>query len=438
MVGCSGSAVNAGDRILVVGTTADYIEILRQKKPDRCLFLTSRIERNRAFEDLPGPEEECLFPPDAGPCDMIPALEDHLTSWRINLAGIVCYDCETMSTAAVLAQHFRLPYPSPETVENCRNKHRCKEIWSAAGIPCPRSAQFSSPGEATAFLQSTGGPVVLKPLRGSGSEWVFRCDTEKACGDAARHILDRIGRYGDRRMYGEEPWTAATSMAPVRATVEEYASGMEYSCDLLMDGPDARIIRLARKIPASGQSFGTTLAYEIPGSLPEALTHDELTRILERAARSLGIERAICMVDFIFRDGTPLLLEMTPRPGGDCLPFLILQASGFDILQASLDLALGRTVQIPGAGRWEHLIGLRLFADQPGIVAAMDIRLLERDPRVREVCVHRRPGHRVVLPPDDYDARLFGHAVFAPECMHDLEAECAELSRLLRIEWETP
>jgi biotin carboxylase len=436
MRGCGGDAVNAGDRILVVGATADYIEILRREQPGSCLFLTSESERRKAFEDPPAPEEECLFPPDAGAGGMIPALEDHLARRRMTLAGIVCYDCEFMSAAAVLGGHFRMPYPSPETIANCRDKRRCKEIWSASGIPCPRSATFSTPGEAAAFFRSSGGPVVLKPLTGSGGEWVFRCDTEKDCGEKAGLILDNIGRYGDRRMYRDETGAAAGSGAPVRAAAEEHVSGTEYSCDLLVDGADTRMIRLARKIPAPGRSFGATLAYELPGALPEALTPSELTGILGKAAAALGIERAICMVDFILRDGTPLLIEMTPRPGGDCLPFLIRQSSGFDILQASLDLALGRTVRIPEATRWEHLLGLRLFADRPGIVAALDIRLLERDPRVREVCVNRRPGHRVVLPPDDYDSRVVGHAVFAPEHMRDAETECSDLSKLLRIEWE--
>jgi len=224
----------------------------------------------------------------------------------------------------------------------------------------------------------------------------------------------------------------------VRATVEEYVSGMEYSCDLLVNWFDARMIRLARKIPALDQSFGTTLAYEVQGNLPKDVKLSELTTILERAARAIGIKQAICMVDFIISDGLPMLIEMTPRPGGDCLPFLIRQASGFDIFQASLDLALGHTVQIPEASQWEHLLGLRLFADRSGIVATMDIRLLEQDPRVREICVNRRSGHRVILPPGDYDSRLIGHVIFAPEHGHDAEVECSELSKLLQIEWETP
>ena len=162
--GCRDSAVNTGDRILVVGTTADYINILRQRQPDRCLFLTSKVERKKAFEDQPSPGEECLFPSYAGVGNIITALEDHLIRWRMTPVGIVCYDCEFMSTTAAIGSHFRLPYPSIETVANCRNKHRCKEIWSDSGIPCPRSMQFSNPGEATAFFKSMGGPVVIKPL----------------------------------------------------------------------------------------------------------------------------------------------------------------------------------------------------------------------------------------------------------------------------------
>ncbi|MBI9091692.1 MAG: hypothetical protein JEZ12_20985 [Desulfobacterium sp.] len=43
------------------------------------------------------------------------------------------------------------------------------------------------------------------------------------------------------------------------------------------------------------------------------------------------------MVDFIIRNHQPVLIEMPPRPGGDCLPFLLLEAVDLDIIRLALD-----------------------------------------------------------------------------------------------------
>lgn len=51
------------DPVLVVGTTADYIDLIERKFPGRALFLTDPAERKRAsgYPD-PGREAEVLSP----------------------------------------------------------------------------------------------------------------------------------------------------------------------------------------------------------------------------------------------------------------------------------------------------------------------------------------------------------------------------------------
>ena len=120
------------------------------------------------------------------------------------------------------------------------------------------------------------------------------------------------------------------------------------------------------------------------------------------------------MVDFIVREGKPYLLELTPRPGGDCLPWLIRQSSGLDMLGLTLDIAQGLEITLPAAESWESLVGLRLIAADAGVIKRIDGEPLRRDPRVREVHLKRRNGHRVVLPPKDYDSRILGHVIFKP------------------------
>jgi hypothetical protein len=142
------------------------------------------------------------------------------------------------------------------------------------------------------------------------------------------------------------------------------------------------------------------------------------------------------MVDFIVWQGQAYLLELTPRPGGDCLPWLIQQSCGLDMIGLALDMAQSRKFSMVPGQSWETLVGLRLFAQQGGMVKEIDQGDLRQDPRVQEVFIKRRPGHRVVLPPNDYDSRLLGHVIFRPTASTSLETECAELTSKLKVVME--
>ena len=147
---------------------------------------------------------------------------------------------------------------------------------------------------------------------------------------------------------------------------EEYVEGEEYSCDFLLDGDRVDIIRITRKIKAADRPFGTIRGYVLPASLPKRFVDILLPGALRAGARALGLTRCICMADFILRDGRIVFIEMTPRPGGDCLPFLLRRASGLDMLASPLTSAEGS--RLSAGYRAAPHIGLRVHADRAGVL----------------------------------------------------------------------
>ena len=102
-------------RVVVVGTTSDYIELIRRRYPHRALFLTDPGERARASEETPGAAEEILCDfTNAG--EVFTVLNDHLRRYALALDGVACFDCEYLSFAAVLAKGYGLPFASPFAV----------------------------------------------------------------------------------------------------------------------------------------------------------------------------------------------------------------------------------------------------------------------------------------------------------------------------------
>jgi biotin carboxylase len=421
--------------IVVVGTTSDYIDLIRRGHPGRAIFVTDPGERSKAHEPRPEMHEEilCNLQDSQG---VVAALETHLQQWNMQPAGIACFDCESLELAARIAIWFDLPFASPQAIGTCRNKFLSKKIWRANKLPCPAAEIIRSASQIPGLLEHFRLPAIMKPLTGSGSELVFKCDTVEDCRRALFTIQNRLADHPDNRMY--KPGKNGLSQMDSRReiVIENFIEGREYSCDIIVDIDRLQIIRTAEKLPAPDQTIGTTLAYMVPAQLPAELDHLLFERQLVSAAHTLGIERGLCMVDFIVNGRRPYLLELTPRPGGDCLFWLIRESCGLDMLGLALDFAAGIPIQLPVASEWKTLVGVRFFAKTAGTIRSVDTSSLERDSRIASFYLKARPDYRVTLPPEDYDSRILGHAVFEAHPNHPLLQQCLQIGNRLSVEME--
>ncbi|HSM75824.1 MAG TPA: ATP-grasp domain-containing protein [Desulfobacterales bacterium] len=419
-------------RVLVVGTTPDYIDWIRKSRVDDALFLTDPALRRRAREPAPAPEEEIL-------CDLSdqgrlhPALHAHTGRFGQQVVSVAAYDCESMAPAARLAAELGLPYPSRQAVRNCRDKHLSKTLWEAEGLCCPTSRLVRSPADAARFAGELGRPCVLKPLRGSGSELIFRCENAQACAAAFETIASGLRERRSHRLYG----AACPPDAP-EILAEEWIAGEEFSCDFRVEDGRATLIRLTPKILSETGPFGTARGYLLATAPPAAVGPDSLAQTLYRSAAALGLERAVCMLDFKIQDGRIVLLELAPRPGGDCLPFLLRRCWGLDILGGFLDFCAGRPMDFTPPAGARPCVGLRLHATRGGTIKRLDARLLAQDPRVREIHLARTPGEGVRMPPADYDSWLLGHVIFEPDPEPDPAVQCRRLAAKLVVEMVSP
>src|SRR3989339_1328354 len=224
-------------KILVTGTTPDYIQWIRHSCPGRALFITQPDLRQGAAEDPPGEEEEILVSlADKGL--VLETLLAHLKNRNQVLDAIFSFDCESMALASFIAGQLNLDYPSVDAIQNARDKHLSKQLWQARQIGCPRISPVDSVSEVIEFFHTTETGCVLKPFTGSGSELVFRCNTEPECRSAFEAIktglAHRTGNPLFKRMVSDG-WLMLA---------EEYMEGPEYSCDFIVENESVRIIRL--------------------------------------------------------------------------------------------------------------------------------------------------------------------------------------------------
>lgn len=416
--------MNTELQVLVVGTTADYIEWIRQVSPGRALFLTDYEIRNQAAEQVPQPAEEVL----SGLDDYAQARDDlllHLRRWNITLNGIACFDCESLELAAWLAREFSLPYPTVESIRLCRDKYASKVLWQRNSVKCPQVRLVQSPEGVFDFLQKLNAPCVIKPLTGSGSELVFNCMSKKDCEKWATILQKELKERKSLRLYSDATaWFLA----------EEFITGDEYSCDFVVRDDAVEVIRLTKKIHARNKPFGTINGYALCCYPPEDFPAADLEHTLYGGAKALGISHAICMVDFLVRDNEIVLLEMTPRPGGDCIPHLLRRSGILDSLVTALDFAQQKPLSYTRGQVNGQYVGLRLHAKRPGEILKFDIEQLQGDPRIREINLIRKAGHLVAMPPHDYESWYLGYVIFEPVQGIALENQCHDLSRRLVVE----
>lgn len=411
-------------KVLVVGTTSDYIDWIRTACPGSVVFLTDESARSKASEPVPHPGEELLCHL-AETETVLQLLRDFLLHWEIELEGIACFDCEYLLLTSIVAAELGLDYPSSQAVENCRDKYTCKVLWKERGIDCPDHRVIHSVEEAATFIAQHDGPCVLKPVSGSGSELTFRCHSKSDCKQAVSLFRERKpGGYDDG---------APVAGNTTKILAESWIRGKEYSCDFLIHEGRAEIIRFTAKISAPSAPFGTTLGYQLASPPPE-IASSAFTDKLSRAAEALGIRRAICMVDFIVGDRGVFFLEMTPRIGGDCLPHLIRRIYGVDMLKLAVDYSRGLMPDRSLVDDRSHGIGLRVFAHKNGILQSIDTSKLDGNPRIKEIHFTKKAGHRISLPPEDYESWLLGYIIFIPLVGVDIDFQCNEILDRIHME----
>jgi hypothetical protein len=228
----------------------------------------------------------------------------------------------------------------------------------------------------------------------------------------------------------------AMSCGSPNIIAEEFIKADEFSCDFLLKDNKATIIRITRKIPWKTGPFGTIRGYVLVDSLNNGVNPAGLSHYMAEASSALGLERSICMADFMVRGDEIILLEITPRPGGDCLPSLLLNAYNLDIFSLVLDFAQMKPCRIPRPKRKEQFVGLRIHAEHGGILRSIDTEEVSRDPRLREIYLPRKMGEIIRMPPEDYESFLLGHIIFTLQGKTDIENECNLLMNNILVEIE--
>lgn len=150
----------------------------------------------------------------------------------------------------------------------------------------------------------------------------------------------------------------------------------------------------------------------------------QLEDLVRRAVEAVGIELGATHTEVRLAEDGPALIEINARMAGGMIPELIRLATGTELLEQQLRVALGRSPE-PAAEPTRHAGIQFLLADREGELAGVDGADQARDiDGVDRVVVTARPGAAVRPPRDAYD-RL-GYVIAHGDSATQVTKTCAD------------
>lgn len=277
---------------------------------------------------------------------------------RVRAEAVTTTGSEVALTAtAQVAARVGLPfYANPETVRRCQDKDAMRAAYSAAGLAVPPFAACASLESARAFARAHSFPLVVKPARGWGQRGVARVESDD----------DLASSFEEARAH------SAGAGLPV-VVVEAWLTGREYSVNGWIEEGALVSYCVTERLTVPGRRpLGVMLAEAYPSGLSAA----EEARVIDEARRgaaALGHVRGPCYSQVALGDRGCVLFETAARLGGGFDADVTKLASGVNLYNRVLGVALGDAgLERQGAVGAVHGGAVAKFlVARPGVVRAV-------------------------------------------------------------------
>jgi biotin carboxylase len=330
------------------------------------------------------------------------------------VVGAFSYDETLVVTTAAITDLLGLRGLTSAGVDNCRNKHRTRQVLTAAGLVQPRYAVVQDAATARAAARSFGYPVILKPRGMGASIGVVRAGADDET-EAGFLIAEAASHAGSPSYEGG-------------VLVEEFLHGPEISVDGVVVGGAYEPMFVARK-RVGPEPFMEEIGHVVDAADP--LLHDaDIRRVLSTAHRALGVRDGITHTEVKLTPRGPAIVEVNARLGGDLIPYLGKLATGIDPAHVAVDVATGTSVRLePSASR---VVGIRFgYPHASGRVRSVHVPAEGEVPGLLDARAMVQPGTELLLPPDGYLAR-YAYVICAAEdvagCEEALDRAAARTS----------
>ena len=292
---------------------------------------------------------------------------DQLTTGVRNLAKAAggSVDCligileQLQEPLAVVRERLQIRGMGVAEARGFRDKARMKEILRARDLPCARHALCGTEGEALAFADDCGFPLVVKPPDGAGAKNTFRVDETSELRKALQTIRPTPQQ---------------------RVLLEEFIVGEEFSFDSVTCGGKHLFHSISRYYPTPLevlQSPWIQWCVHLPRDISGA-EFDPIRSAGPRALDELGMVTGMTHMEWFRRpDGSIAISEVAARPPGAQFTSLISYAHDKNFYRAWVQLMAEEKFEVPER---KYSVGAAFLRGQ-GMGRVVDVKGIEEAQR---------------------------------------------------------
>ncbi len=245
------------------------------------------------------------------------------------IAGVIAGDDAFVPLAEQVGYALGFDYARPADAECHHVKTAMKRRLVECGVSTPAFGVARDYVSALQLWEKFGRDSMVKMVDLSASFNIFRARTENELRDAYDTIVHN-------RRFVKVPFALATEVI-----IEEFVAGREITAEGYIQHDRIEILNYSHKIT---ENNFIVVGHYIPAQVGPA-EEVAMTGAVRQCVAALGLRNSVFHIEMHLRDGKPYIIECAARPPGQHTVDLITQCYGHDLMDISLNLAVGRRVE---------------------------------------------------------------------------------------------
>jgi biotin carboxylase len=299
--------------------------------------------------------------------------------------------------AARINEALGLGGESVATVELLLDKWRMRRHLAVTGLSPVASAVGRSAQDVQEFVRAHGLPIIVKPIRESGSLAVF-CISDRADVEAAAERFRSVdGQVATRELSGAESFD--------EFLMEEFLDGPEISVETLSFDGRHVIVAVTDKETEGFVEIG----HSQPSGCSSETLH-EVGRLVADFLDAVGLRNGPAHTEFKLTSRGPRIVESHNRTGGDGINELTEVAHDVDMERYALGARFGVVEPLTRSPEPRGGAALRFLTPEPGrVVEVTGVDAVRADPAYVDLQVKVEPGDKV--PPLTWNEDVAGRVI---------------------------
>ena len=349
----------------------------------------------------------------------LPALKlfvDHYQDKGHEIYGVIVMGSDIPQVVCALAEHLGTPGIPMEAAELSVHKYNMKCRFKDNRVPVPWFSLVESAKQLKNIASERGFPLILKPVDRSGARGVFYLSND--------HNFEQLfAQSRDISFSGQ-------------VMVEEFLEGLQISTETIMYQGRAYTPGFADRNYEMIERFSPHII-ENGGWVPSRLSARDrglVEALVEKAALALGVGNGVVKGDVVFTPDGPKMIEMATRlSGGDFSESLIPLGCGVNIVEAAINLAVGRKPDLDKLyPRFQKGVVNRYFFPRPGKLLRIEgVEEARKYPWLKKLEFWYAPGDEV--PEIKSHADRFGVFIVTGETRREAEKRAEQIYTTIKI-----